>query len=125
MFFVPSNNATIMFLSLFIILHTCEKQTSTEKKNKFFLSLLYDLLHKKHFYILNKFIKDTFFIIAVLPEQKHQLTSIKNHHKQKLLTHQVTKKCFRNDCSKITKCFMYFTVSHFVSDTTRRTYCTS
>ncbi len=33
--FLPSNNATIMFLSLFIILHTCEKQTSTAKKNKF------------------------------------------------------------------------------------------
>lgn len=34
-------------------------------------------------------------------------------------------KCFKSECGKITKCFVYFTVSHFVSDTTRRTYCTS
>lgn len=36
-----------------------------------------------------------FFIISVLSEQKCQLTSIENHHKQKLLTHQVAKKMFQ------------------------------
>lgn len=42
-----------------------------QRKTSLFLSLLYDLLHKKTFFcILNKLVSDVFFIIAVLREKK-------------------------------------------------------
>lgn len=36
-----------------------------------------------------------FLLLRHCMRKKHQLTLIENHHKQKLLTHQVTKNMFK------------------------------